>query len=62
MIQLCQQIILVQIIMITDDKARDEKLKPVFTETQQKCQHYHGNLINMNILQAKIHYLLVKFK
>ena len=48
---------------MTDDKARDEKLQTVFTETQQKCQHYHHvKLINMNILQAKIHYILVKFK
>ena len=33
----------------------------MLTEKQQKCQHYHlEKLINMNILQVKKYYFLIK--
>ena len=44
---------------------RLEMEKPQYnaTEKQQKCQHYDQvNLINMNILPAKYHYVLIKVK
>ena len=51
---LCQQIILVKVIMATVDKVKDKKLQSAFIEKQQKYQHYHHiKLINVNILQAK---------
>ena len=35
--------------------------KMILTEKQQKYQHYHQvKLINMNILQVKNYYLLIK--
>ena len=47
--------------MATDDKIRDEKLNIILTEKQQRFQHYHSEkLININILQVKKHYLLIK--
>ena len=45
--------------MTIDDKLKDEKL--VLTEKQQKYQHCHlEKLINLNILQVKKYYLLIK--
>ena len=47
--------------MATDDKIRDEKLNIILTEKQQKFQNYYSEkLININILQVKKHYLLIK--
>ena len=35
----------------------------IFTEEQQKCQHYHlEKLINMNILQVNKYCLVIKDK
>ena len=40
--------------MTIDDKIRDEKLKYILTEKQQKDEHYHQlKLVNMNFLQVK---------
>ena len=45
--------------MTIDDKLKDEKL--VLTEKQQKYQRCHlEKLINLNILQVKKYYLLIK--
>ena len=48
--------------MTIDDKIRDKKnCNMILTEKQQKYQHYHlEKLINMNILQVKKYYLLIK--
>ena len=42
-------------------KIRDEKYNMILTEKEQKHQHYHQEkLINVNILQVKKYYLLIK--
>ena len=47
--------------MITDDKIRDQKLENDINIEEQKYQHYHpGKLINMNILQVKKYYILIR--
>ena len=47
--------------MAIDDKIRDEKCNTILTEKQQKHQYYRlEKLINMNILQVKKYYLLIK--
>ena len=47
--------------MVIDDVITDEKIQMTLTEKQQKHQHYHQlKLINMNILQVKNYYLLIK--
>ena len=47
--------------MTTDDKIRDEKLQYDINKELQKHRHYdHVKLINMNILQVKKYYLLIK--
>ena len=47
--------------MITEDKIRDEKLQYDIKRKQQKYEHYHlEKLINMNILQVKKYYHLIK--
>ena len=47
--------------MTIDDMIRDEKPKIVLTEKQEKDQHYDlEKLINMNVLQMKEYYLLIK--
>ena len=50
--------------MTIDDKIIDEKLQyDISRERQQKYQHYHHvKFINMNILQVKKYYLLIKGK
>ena len=49
--------------MTIDDKVTDENCNIILTEKQQKYQHYHREkLINMNILQVKKYYLLIKDK
>ena len=49
--------------MTIDNKIRDEKRNVILRENQQKYQHYHQvKLINMNFLQVKKHYLLIKVK
>ena len=45
--------------MTIDDKIRDENCNMILTEKQQK-QHHLEKLINMNILQVKKYYLLIK--
>ena len=48
--------------MTSDDKIRYEKLQ-YDTNKESAKQHYHlEKLINMNILQVKKYYLLVKKK
>ena len=40
-----------------------EKLQYIINREAAKCQHYHqANVINMNILQLKKYYLLIKVK
>ena len=47
--------------MTIDNKIRDEKLQYDIKEKQEKYQLYHLEiLINMNILQMKKQYLLIK--
>ena len=47
--------------MTIDDKIKDEKYNAILREKQQKYQHYlQGKLININILQVKKYYNLVK--
>ena len=47
--------------MAIDDKIRDEKLGYDIQREAAKYQHYHlESLINMNILQVKKYYLLIK--
>ena len=47
--------------MTIDENIKDEKYNTILTEEQQKCQHYHQvKLINMNILQEKKYYHLIK--
>ena len=48
-----------KLIMAVDDKIRDEKYNMELTEKQQKY-HYQVKLINMNILQVKRCYLLIR--
>ena len=39
----------------------DDKINVILTENQQKYQHYRlEKMINMNILQMKKYYLLIK--
>ena len=45
--------------MAIDDKIRDEKYNMELTENQQKY-HHQVKLINMNILQVKRCYLLIR--
>ena len=43
-----------KLIVVINDKTRDEKLLYDVNEKQQKYQHYHlEKLMNMNILQVK---------
>ena len=51
-----------KLIMTIYDKIRDRKnYNMILREKQQKHQHYHQvKLINMNILQMKKYYLLIK--
>ena len=47
--------------MITEDKIRDVKLQYDIKRKQQKYEHYHlEKLVNMNILQVKKYYHLIK--
>ena len=47
--------------MAIDDKIRDEKLQYDIKEKHKKYLHYLlKKLINMNILQVKKYYLLIK--
>ena len=47
--------------MIIADKIRDEKLQYDINREEKKYQLYHKvKLININILQAKKYYLLIK--
>ena len=47
--------------MTTDDKIRDKKLQYDINREATKIQLYYlEKLINMNILQVKIYYLLIK--
>ena len=49
--------------MAIDDKIRMKNYNMILIEKQQKYQHYHlEDLINMNILQVKKYYLLIKGK
>ena len=48
-----------KLIMAVDDKIRDEKYNMELTEKQQKY-HHQVKLINMNILQVKRCYLLIR--
>ena len=49
--------------MITDDMIRDEKLQYDIIREAAKYQHYYlEKLINMNILQVKKPYRLIKCK
>ena len=48
-----------KLIMAIDDKIRDEKYNMELTEKQQKY-HHQVKLINMNILQVKRCYLLIR--
>ena len=51
------------IITIIDDKIGDENCNIILTEKQQKYQHYLlEKLININILQVKKYFLLIKEK
>ena len=46
---------------IIDDKITDEKLQHDINREAAKYQHYHPEkLINMNFLQTKKYYLLIK--
>ena len=47
--------------MTIDDKIRNEELQYDITRQAAKNQHYYlEKLINMNTLQAKKYYLLIK--
>ena len=47
--------------MTIDDKIRDEKLQYDINRKAAKYQLYHQEkLINMNVLQVKKYYLLIK--
>ena len=47
--------------MSVDDKIRNEKLQYDINSQAAKYQHYHQEkLINMNILQVKKYYLVIK--
>ena len=47
--------------MIIEDTIRDKKLNMILIEKQQKYWHYYRvKLINMNILQVKKYYFLLK--
>ena len=47
--------------MTIDDKIRGKKLQYDITEKLQKYQHYHlEKLTNVNILQVKKYYFLIK--
>ena len=49
--------------MTNVDKVRDEEIKIILTEKQQKHQHYHQvKLINMSFLQVNKCYHLIKGK
>ena len=49
--------------MAIEDKIRHEKLQYDITEKLQEYQHDHqAKLINMNILQVKKYYHLIKVK
>ena len=46
-----------------DGKIRDENYNAILTEKQQKyLLYYQVKLININILQVKIYYLLIEDK
>ena len=47
--------------MATDDKIRDEKLQYSINREVNKYQHYYqAKLINMNTLQVKKFYFLIR--
>ena len=47
--------------MNVNGKTRGEKLQSDFNKEAAKHQHYHQvNLINMNIVQVKKYYLVIK--
>ena len=47
--------------MTIDDKIKDKRYNRILKEKQQKYWHYRlERLINMNILQAKKYYHLIK--
>ena len=47
--------------MTIDDKIKDEDYNTILTEKQQKYEHYRQvKLSNMNILDVKKYYLLIK--
>ena len=47
--------------MTINDKIRDEKLQHYFKRQPAKYHHYHPEeFINMNTLQVKKYYLLIK--
>ena len=47
--------------MSVDDKIRNEKLQYDINRQAAKYQHYHQEkLININILQVKKYYLVIK--
>ena len=47
--------------MATDDKIRDEKLQYSINREVDKYQHYYqAKLINMNTLQVKKFYFLIR--
>ena len=47
--------------MAIDDKVRDEKMQYDINR-QKYWYYYHLKLINLNILQVKKYYLLIKVK
>ena len=50
-----------KVIMTIDDKIRDKKLQYDINREAAKYQHYHQvKLINMNFLQVKKYYHLIK--
>ena len=47
--------------MTIDDKIKDEDYNTILREKQQKYQHYRQvKLSNMNVLDVKKYYLLIK--
>ena len=47
--------------MTIDDKIREEKFQDDINREAAKKQHYHlGKLINLNILQVKKYYSMMK--
>ena len=49
--------------MTIEDKIKIKNYNAILTEKQQTYQHYHlEKLINMNILQLKKYFLLIKDK